>query len=279
MSAAALTLEPLLTLRGGFSPLSIPDTVSTIAAKIAASERRDHAALVVSLAVMLSFETTVKALVAGGYVSTVAGRKMLHIMCGPIFISLWPLFSAGDSNAKWLAALCPAFMTLKFAAVGAGLLNLPKVVASMSRSGDRRELLRGPTCYGVVFTVSTLLFWRDLIGVMALITLCMGDASAEIIGTRFGGTLRIPWNKRKSVAGTMAFFVSSVAAGAALVMSLGVHGWWPAQEPLQLLARLSVIAMSAALAESLDWGEWDNLAVAAAAMSAGRLTERVLPGL
>mmetsp|Transcript_72412 Transcript_72412/g.206061 ORF Transcript_72412/g.206061 Transcript_72412/m.206061 type:complete len:122 (-) Transcript_72412:862-1227(-) len=121
MSAAALTLEPLLTLRGGFSPLSIPDTVSTITARIATSERRDHAALVVSLAVMLSFETTVKALVAGGgYVSTVAGRKMLHIMCGPIFISLWPLFSAGDSNAKWLAALCPAFMTLK---VGQGLVQ------------------------------------------------------------------------------------------------------------------------------------------------------------
>ena len=80
MSAAALTptltLEPLLTrvltLRGGLSTLSVPDTVSTIAARIAASEQRDHAALVVSLAVMLSFETTVKALVAGGYVSTVS---------------------------------------------------------------------------------------------------------------------------------------------------------------------------------------------------------------
>ena len=50
----------------------------------------------------------------------------------------------------------------------------------MSRSGDRRELLRGPTMYGCVFTASTLLFWRDLTGIMALMCLCFGDASAEI---------------------------------------------------------------------------------------------------
>ena len=108
MSAtAALTLRPLLELRGG--GFSIPDAVSTIAA----SDQRDHAALLVSLVVMLSFEAAVKALVSSGVVSTVAGRKMLHIMCGPLFISLWPLFSGGGPNAKWLAALCPLFMTLK----------------------------------------------------------------------------------------------------------------------------------------------------------------------
>jgi len=252
------------------------DTLSTCAAY----DNRDGLALAAALIVMLSFEAFVKGLVAHNVVSTVTGRKMLHIMCGPIFISLWPLFTDDNPYAKWLAALCPAFMTLKFALVGAGLLHMPKVVASMSRSGDRRELLRGPTCYGVVFTASTLLFWRNLTGVMALITLCMGDASAEIVGTRYGRVGgRIPWNRKKSKAGTLAFFLASVVSGAVLVGSLERHGWWPAQEPRELFVRLSAIAGAAALAESLDWGEWDNLAVALAAIVSGRLTERTLPAL
>ena len=73
--------------------------------------------------------------------------------------------------------------------------------------------------------------------------------------------------------------MASVCAGYALVASLERHGWWPVQEPVQLLVRLSAIAGAAALAESFHWGEWDNLAVAVAAMAAGRVTERALPGL
>ena len=35
----------------------------------------------------------------------------------------------------------------------------------MSRSGDRRELLRGPLVYGIIFILSTLFYWRQLTGV------------------------------------------------------------------------------------------------------------------
>lgn len=38
-------------------------------------------------------------------------------------------------------------------------------VRSMSRSGDRRELLRGPLVYGIIFILSTLFYWRQLTGV------------------------------------------------------------------------------------------------------------------
>ena len=191
-----------LALRGG----------SFVLSSLSSSEHRDAYALATALLVMLAFEATVKGLVKSRALSSVAGRKALHIGCGPIFLLLWPLFSDAP-HARRLAALCPGIMTAKFAAVGAegtrrgawtgpasvpsfthppglGLLHLPNVVASMSRSGDRRELLRGPTMYGIVFTLATLASWRDITGVMALTTLCVGDASAEVSWGSFRGTRR-----------------------------------------------------------------------------------------
>ena len=69
-------------------------------------------------------------------------------------------------------------LTLKAAAAGSGLIDDPKTVASMSRSGDRRELLRGPALYGAVFVAATVLCWRELSGVLALVALCAGDGAA-----------------------------------------------------------------------------------------------------
>ncbi len=38
-------------------------------------------------------------------------------------------------------------------------------IRSMSRTGARRELLRGPFFYGAVIVAATLLFWRRLTAV------------------------------------------------------------------------------------------------------------------
>ena len=51
----------------------------------------------------------------------------------------------------------------------------------MSRTGDRREILRGPLYYGIVFVVLTLLYWvNSPIGMVALMLMCGGDGLADI---------------------------------------------------------------------------------------------------
>ena len=68
-------------------------------------------------------------------------------------------------------ACVPLAMTLKFALVGLGLLDVEADVRTLSRSGDRRELLRGPLLYGVVFVVATALWFRELPASVALLAL------------------------------------------------------------------------------------------------------------
>ncbi len=86
-----------------------------------------------------------------------------------------------------------------------------------------------------------------------------GDGMATIAGTCFGGP-RIPWNRDKSLAGTLAFCVCGGGAGALLA-------WWcrpgliPPPYPWFSLGAPFVAAAIAALAETIPIGMDDNLTV------------------
>lgn len=70
----------------------------------------------------------------------------------------------------------------------------------------RQELLRGPLLYIAIVVSVTLLFWRDSpIGLLVLCLLCGGDGLADIVGRRYGST-KLPFNHRKSWAGSLAMF-------------------------------------------------------------------------
>jgi len=100
--------------------------------------------------------------------------------------------------------------------VGCGLVSDAGLVASVSREGDRRELLKGPLFYVLVLIACTLLSWRDSpTGLVAVSMMCGGDGMADIVGRRFGGGNRLPWNGAKSVAGSAAMLVGGC------LMSLG----------------------------------------------------------
>ena len=129
-------------------------------------------------------------------------RKVMHVGTGPLFILMWPQFSASGSV---FASMVPLAMTLKFALIGLGLLNDEDAVNSMARSGKKEELLRGPLAYGVVFVLSTAMMWKQYRSVIALFALCFGDGAAEAFGRRFGRTVPLPWNKHKSLAGSAGF--------------------------------------------------------------------------
>ena len=230
----------------------------------------DAKALAASFVVLGGFDKCVQHLAASETISRPAARKTMHVGAGPLFLLCWPMFSNEETAKNW-AMVGPLALTLKAAAAGSGLIDDPKTVASMSRSGDRRELLRGPALYGAVFVAATMLCWRELSGVLALVALCAGDGAAEIFGASpFGRrSPRLPWCRRKSVVGTLAFFVATTLCGSAFALRFRALGWWSvATRPL--LQGVAATAAAAALAESFDTGAWDNPDVFAAAVAAAR---------
>lgn len=76
-------------------------------------------------------------------------------------------------------------------------------------SVHRQELLRGPLFYVLIMTAVTVVFWRDSpVGMMVLSLMCGGDGLADIIGRKYG-TAKLPFNKAKSWAGSLAMFIGT----------------------------------------------------------------------
>jgi phytol kinase len=98
-------------------------------------------------------------------------------------------------------------ITLQFAMVGTGIIKDPSAVEAMSRTGDRREILRGPLFYGLAFVVLTILFWRESpIGIVALMVLCGGDGLTDIVGQHMDSAA-LPWSAKKTVAGSVTMLL------------------------------------------------------------------------
>lgn len=202
-----------------------------------------------------------------GWVGSRTSRKIIHAGTGPLFVLCWLLFNDAD-EARYLAALVPFAITGQFLLVGLGVIQDPAAVKAMSRSGDRREILRGPLFYGVIFVVLTIAYWRQSpIGITALMLLCGGDGLADIIGRRFG-TQKLPWNAGKSWAGSLGMFLGGWMFSAAILSVFVAAGHLPQPFSAYLLP-LTLVALAGTLVESLPLHDVDNLTVSGAALLLG----------
>ncbi|MGA9351197.1 MAG: phosphatidate cytidylyltransferase, partial [Anaerolineae bacterium] len=125
-------------------------------------------ALVLTLVIALGWLRLMDFFAHRGWIESRLSRKIIHIGTGPIFVLCWLMFPE-VWYARWLAALVPFLITVQFALIGLGVVKDEASVKAMSRTGDRREILRGPLFYGIVFVVMTLIYWKDSpIGMVAL---------------------------------------------------------------------------------------------------------------
>lgn len=204
-----------------------------------------------------------------GWVAGHLSRKIIHMGTGPLFVLCWPLFSNAPIS-RYLAALVPLAITIQFILVGVGLIRDPAAVQAMSRTGDRREILRGPLFYGIVFVLLTIFYWYDSpIGIVALMLMCGGDGLADIFGRRFGKT-KLPWNPGKTWIGSLGMFLGGWIFAAVVLgtyLTLGIfNGPWFAYLPA-----LTFIALAGTLVESLPVKDVDNLTVTLAAIALGHI--------
>ncbi len=205
---------------------------------------------------------------ARGWVSSRLSRKIIHIGTGPLFVLCWLLFDNAP-EAPYLAALVPLLITAQFALIGLGLWRDDAAVQAMSRTGDRREILRGPLFYGLIFVLLTVLYWKSPAGVVALMLLCGGDGIADLVGRRWGRH-PLPWSRRKTWEGSLAVFLGGWVLAAAVLAAYVAAGAFPAPWAAYLVP-LTAVAFAAAVVESLPLEEIDNLTVPLAAVLLARL--------
>ncbi|KAJ4725536.1 Phytol kinase [Melia azedarach] len=197
-------------------------------------------------------------------------RKLVHISIGLLFMLCWPLFSSGPGGAIF-ASLTPGVNIIQMLLVGSGMWKDEATVKSMSRYGDRRELLKGPLYYATTITLACVIYWRTSpTGIAAISNLCAGDGFADIVGRRLGKQ-KLPYNQNKSVAGSIAM------ASAGFLASLGFMYYFASfgyiQCSWELVLGFLVVSVASALVESLPISTQldDNLTVTLTSILVGTI--------
>jgi phytol kinase len=228
-----------------------------------------YLATLITFIIALAFLRLMDYIAERGWIDSKTSRKLIHIGTGPIFVLCWLMFP-NVQISRWLAALVPLLITVQFALVGTGILKDEAAVKAMSRTGDRREILRGPLFYGIMFVAITLIYWKDsLIGIPALMMMCGGDGIADIVGRRVNSA-KLPWSPDKSVAGMLSVFVGGWLM---TIFVFAIYVWMGAFSGpiLRFLLPVTWIALGATVVESLPFKDIDNITITLASVLVGYL--------
>ncbi|KAK7279520.1 hypothetical protein RJT34_24573 [Clitoria ternatea] len=199
-------------------------------------------------------------------------RKLVHILSGLLFLVSWPIFS-NSNKARYFAAFVPLVNCLRLLVNGLSLASDEGLIKSVTREGDPQELLRGPLYYVTILMLCALVFWRESpIGVVSLAMMCGGDGIADIIGRRYG-SMKIPYNPKKSFAGSISMLVFG------FLVSIGMLYYYSILGHVQLdwgntVPRVAFVSLVATLVESLPITEVvdDNISVPLASMAVAFFT-------
>lgn len=224
----------------------------------------DVIALIISFVAVMAVVQINGAIQKRNLLPTVVTRKIVHIFVAPVFILTWPLYS-GEWFSRYLAAVVPLLFVLLFAGIGKGLMKNEAFVASMSRSGEPAELLRGTLYYSILVLLVTVLWFYTPSGGLASATpvalvvmgcLAGGDGMADIVGRRFGKRKYGPKGAQKSVEGSIGMFVGSLVFSLVLVALLGleVRSW----DLAAFVAPVLVFSLGATVIEGITPKNLDN---------------------
>lgn len=196
-------------------------------------------------------------------------RKIIHIGTGPIYVLTWLLFDQ-SAMAEYWAAVVPLLLTVYFVLVGLNIIKDKQTSDSMSRSGIASELLLGPTFYGIMFVLMTILAWKNnYYGIVALMILCAGDGAADLAGSRINSE-KLPWSKEKTWIGSLAFIIAGFLLSSLIVLIVNNNSPLAIQYP-GIFWKIGLITIVSAFVESLPFKNIDNLTVPVTAYIIGFL--------
>lgn len=176
-------------------------------------------------------------------------RKVVHIAAGSWLI-FWFLFD----QTHWTKYLniAPAFIwTILLLIKGFTASPDDNAVKTMTRTGDRTELLRGPLYFTIIMNIMGTFYFNTEIALTAMGILGWGDGLAPVFGKKFG---RHKYNfvTEKSFEGSAAFLIFGIM-GAALFHQIimgQIH-----------YSSILVCAAAAAVVEALSPKDLDNMLI------------------
>lgn len=173
-------------------------------------------------------------------------RKVTHMSMGLFAFAVGPL---GPLWSALLALTALLFNLYLFPRLGGRKLYREHEHAAGSSLGI--------VLYPLAVLILILVFWKRLeVAAATWGILAFGDGMASVAGMTLGRT-KLPWNPRKSWAGTIAYaFFGTMAAAALLVWTAPDQYSWPFA-----FAVCAATAILAALLESLPQGLDDNIGV------------------
>lgn len=178
-------------------------------------------------------------------------RQAGHIGAGVGALLIRPL-GAGPVLALVLAALLfNAFI-------------LPRWLGRSLRRPGETGAYWGPTAYALAVALLLVVFWgKPELAAAGWLLLAVGDGAATIVGRRWGKH-KLPWNRDKSWAGSMAYWAAGAAAalGILLGFAFDVIATMPSYAaPLVAVFAAAAVAaaLTAAVVESLCLPVDDNL--------------------
>ncbi len=202
-----------------------------------------------------------------GWMNSQLSRKIIHMGTGPIFVLCWLLFDSSP-NSRYFAAMVPLLISVQFALVGLGIMKDEAAVQAMSRTGDPKEILRGPLFYGLIFVVITIFYWlENPIGIVALMLLCGGDGLADILGRRWG-KIKLPWSKEKSWVGSFGMFIGGFLFAIGIVYIFISANIFSGDISNYILP-ITLISLVGTLIESIPIRDIDNITITVSALILG----------
>lgn len=177
-------------------------------------------------------------------------RKITHICAGTVIIFL-PLFQDGHWS-QYLNVSVFVVWALLFIQKGFFASDDDQAVKTMTRTGDKRELLRGTLYFVVVGIICGTVYYKQLPGILAMAVLGWGDGLAPIFGVKLG-KMKYKVLCEKTVEGSLAFFAGSALAGMFFV-------WLIVPEAFDL-STILIIALAATIVEGLSPKEVDNILI------------------
>jgi phytol kinase len=220
-----------------------------------------YIATLLTLGIALIFLRLMDYFAHRGWIESKLSRKFIHIGTGPIFVLGWLIFPDLPIS-RYLAALVPLLITAQFMLVGTGIMKDDAAVQAMTRTGNPREILRGPLFYGIMFVVLTVVYWKDSpIGITALMMMCGGDGIADIVGRRVKSP-RLLWSREKSVAGSLSVFWGGALLTVFILFIYVNVGIFAPPTSIYLLP-IAWIALGAMVVESLPFKDIDNITLTA----------------
>ncbi|MEM7712705.1 MAG: phosphatidate cytidylyltransferase [Cyanobacteria bacterium P01_A01_bin.68] len=177
-------------------------------------------------------------------------RKVTHIGAGSLigFLALY-------NDLHWSKYLnVTIFVVWIILLIQKGLFasDEDEAVKTMTRNGDKTELLKGPLYFVIVATICGTLFYKTFPGIMAIATLGWGDGIAPIVGSRYG-RLKYEVLSNKSVEGSLSMLIAAFAASTFFV-------WLIVPTELNIL-RIFLLCVVATVVEACSPKEIDNILI------------------